>query len=194
MSLPCAKRLGSEIFAISRVSLFAKSASHRRDSDLLKSQLWESNLDDFLCAPICRISIAIEPLTTTIGPAGDILYVPFWISGGVLSGLDPEASAITGTDFACMYADEKLVHQGQFVVAHPDGDIMFSYSGTSLAPQGAYDELLDGKFPEKMPCKLTVQTSSTHREWRCWNRQPLIAVGTFDGVARHLDIVLLSMP
>jgi hypothetical protein len=146
-------------------------------------------LDDFLCAPICRISIAIEPLTTTIGPAGDILYLPFWISGGVLSGLDPEASAITGTDFACMYADEKLVHQGQFVVAHPDGDIMFSYAGTSQALQGAYDELLDGKLPQRIPCKLTVQTSSTHREWRLWNRQPLIAVGTFDGVARQLDIV-----
>jgi hypothetical protein len=151
-------------------------------------------LDAFLCEPICRITISIEPLTAAIGPAGDMLFVPFRITGGTLSGLDPEASSITGTDFATMYADEKLTHHGQFVVAHPAGDIMVSYAGTSQAPEGAYDELLGGQVPGKIPCKLTVQTTSNHREWRCWNRQPLIAVGTFDGVAGQLDIVLLSMP
>jgi hypothetical protein len=39
-----------------------------------------------------------------------------------------------------------------------------------------------------------VQTASTRREWRSWNRQPLVAVGTFDGVAGRLEIVLLSLP
>lgn len=149
---------------------------------------------DYLCEPICRITIAIEPLTTAVGPAGDVLYVPFRITGGTLNGLTPEAGAVTGTDFARMYADEKLTHHGQFVVAHAAGDIMFSYAGMSQAPQGAYDELLDGKLPGKMPCKLTVQTASTHREWRSWNRRPLIAVGTFDGDAGLLDVMLLSMP
>ncbi len=149
---------------------------------------------DYLCEPICRITIAIEPLTTTIGPAGDALYVPFRITGGTLGGLELETRLIAGTDFALMYADGKLTHHGQFVVAHEAGDIMFSYTGTSQAPEDAYDELLDGKLPGKIPCKLTVQTASTHREWRPWNRQPLIAVGTFDGDAGKLDVVLLSMP
>jgi hypothetical protein len=149
---------------------------------------------DYLCEPICRISIAIEPLTTAIGPAGDVLYVPFRITGGTVSGLGSETGSVTGTDFALMYADENLTHPGQFVVAHVAGDIMFSYAGTSQAPEGAYDELLDGKLPGKMPCKLTVQTASTHREWRSWNRRPLIAVGTFDGDAGRLDVMLLSMP
>jgi hypothetical protein len=148
----------------------------------------------FLCEPICRVAIAIEPLTTTIGPAGDMLYVPFRITGGTMSGLGPEATSITGTDFAVMYADEKLTHHGQFVVAHADGDIMFSYAGTSQASEGAYDELLRGEFPGKIPCKLTVQTASTHREWRSRNREPLIGVGTFDVAAGQLDLVLLSMP
>jgi hypothetical protein len=151
-------------------------------------------LADFFCEPICRITVAIEPLTTAIGPAGDTLYVPFRITGGKLSGLEPAASSVTGTDFVLMYADEKLTHHGQFVVAHPAGDIMFSYSGTSQASEGAYDELLEGDFPGTMPCKLTVRTASTHREWRSLNRQPLIAVGTFDCVAGQLDIMLLSMP
>jgi hypothetical protein len=149
---------------------------------------------DYLCEPICRITIAIEPLTTAVGPAGDVLYVPFRITGGTLSGLGSPAGAVTGTDFALMYADEKLTHHGQFVVAHAAGDIMFSYSGTSQAPVGAYDELLEGKLPGKIPCKLTVQTVSTHREWRSWNRRPLIAVGTFDGETGQLDVMLLSMP
>lgn len=151
-------------------------------------------MDDFVCEPICRIIIAIEPLTATIGPAGDMLYVPFRITGGTFSGMEPQMSSITGTDFAVMYADEKLTHHGQFVVAHPAGDIMFSYAGTSEAPDGAYDEMLEGQFPAEIPCKLTVQTASTHPEWRPWNRRPLIAVGTFDGVAGRFDIVLLSMP
>jgi hypothetical protein len=149
---------------------------------------------DYLCQPICRITIAIEPLTTATGPAGDVLHVPFRITGGALSGMEAEAGSVTGTDFTLMYADEKLTHQGQFVVAHAAGDIMFSYTGTSQAPEGAYDELLDGKLPGKIPCKLTVQTASTHREWRSWNRRPLIAVGTFDGDAGWLDVMLLSMP
>jgi hypothetical protein len=149
---------------------------------------------DYLCEPICRITIAIEPLTTAIGPAGDVLYVPFRITGGTVSGLEPETASVMGTDFASMYADEKLTHQGQFVVAHGAGDIMFSYTGTSQAPEGAYDDLLDGKLPGKIPCKLVVQTASTRREWRSLNRRPLIAVGTFDGDAGRLDVMLLALP
>jgi hypothetical protein len=140
------------------------------------------------------MTIAIEPLTATIGPAGDMLYVPLRITGGKLCGIEPETGSFAGTDFAVMYADEKLTHHGQFVVAHPAGDVMFSYTGTSQAPEGAYDQLLEGRFPRQMPCKLTVQTASTRREWRSWNRQPLVAVGTFDGVAGRLEIVLLSLP
>jgi len=151
-------------------------------------------LDEYLCEPICRITVAIEPLTTAIGPAGDMLYVPFRITGGTIGGLEPDTGSITGTDFAVMFADEKLTHNGQFVVTHPAGDIMFSYAGTSQAPEGAYDELLEGNVPGKIPCKLTVQTASMHREWRSLNRQPLIAIGTFDGIEGQLDIVLLSMP
>lgn len=93
-----------------------------------------------------------------------------------------------------MYADEKLTHNGQFVVVHSAGDIMFSYAGTSQAPEGAYDELVDGQIPGQMPCRLTVLTASTNRAWRSRNRQPLVAVGTFDGVARQFDLTLLSLP
>jgi hypothetical protein len=149
---------------------------------------------EYRCEPICRITIAIEPLTAAIGPAGDALYVPFRITGGTFSGLEPESRSITGTDFALMYADQKLTHHGQFVVAHDAGDIMFSYTGTSQAAEGAYDKLLEGNLPGMISCKLTVQTASTHRKWRAWNRLPLIAVGTFDGAAGRLDIMLLSMP
>jgi hypothetical protein len=149
---------------------------------------------DYLCEPICRITIAVEPLTAAIGPAGDVLYVPLRITGGTISGLEPLTGSVTGTDFASMYADDKLTHQGQFVVAHGAGDVMFSYTGTSQAPEGAYDELLEGILPGKIPCKLVVQTASTHREWRSWNRRPLIAVGTFDGEAGQLDVMLLSLP
>jgi hypothetical protein len=136
----------------------------------------------------------LEQLTAAIGPAGDMLYVPFRITGGTLSGTAFETPSINGTDFAVMYADGKLTHHGQFAVANPAGDIMFWYAGTSQAPEGAYDELLEGHLPGQIPCKLTVQTASTHPEWRSWNRRPLVAVGTFDGVANRLDVMLLSLP
>lgn len=151
-------------------------------------------MDDFLCEPICRISLAIQPLTSAIGPAGDMLHIPFLITGGTLGEMDPRSGSITGTDFAVMYADEKLTHHGQFVVAHPAGDIMFSYTGTSEAREGSYDEVIEGQLPGTMSCKLTVQTASTNRDWQSYNRRPLIAVGTFDGLSGRVDLVLLSLP
>lgn len=149
--------------------------------------------EPYSCTPICKIVIRFEALTAAIGPAGDALYVPMRIVGGHITGAGPERRVISGTDVAVMYADEKLVHNGCFVIADPTGDILVWYDGPSQASEGAYDDLLDGQLPGRCPCRLSVRTISTGPEWRSLNRRPLLGVGSFDGVAGTLDFTLLSV-
>jgi hypothetical protein len=132
-------------------------------------------------------------LTAAIGPAGDAVHVPMRISGGSVSGIGVEKEIIGGTDFAVMYADENLVHNGNFVVAEPTGDILVWYDGTSQAREGAYDELLAGQLPGNIPCRLSMRLVSTSPEWRSLNRRPLFGFGSFDGDAGTLDLIVLSV-
>lgn len=149
--------------------------------------------EPYSCTPICKIVLMLEGLTAAIGPAGDNVYVPMRVTGGTLAGTGPTRRVLCGTDFAVMYADEKLVHNGNFVVADPAGDILVWYDGPSNAADGAYDDLLDGRLPGKSPCRLSVRTVSTGPEWRTLNRRPLLGVGAFNGTTGTLEFTLLSV-
>jgi len=171
--------VGFGTYATLRVSLFATSASHQRSFDPLTKTTWEWTLD-YLCEPICRITIAIEPLTTTIGPAGDALYVPFRITGGTL-GAGTRDSFDRGNRFCIDVRRWKLTHHGQFVVAHEAGDIMFSYTGPAKRRKTHTTNCLT-----EITRKNTVQADGADgidaSGMAPLNRQPLIAVGTFDAM------------
>jgi hypothetical protein len=115
------------------------------------------------------------------------------ITGGIVTGVGLPKRVLCGTDFAVMGADEKLVHNGNFVIADPAGDVLMWYDGASEAREGAYDELLEGLLPRKIPCRLSLRSISTAPEWRMLNRRPLVGVGSFDGGAGTLDFVVLSI-
>jgi hypothetical protein len=160
----------------------------------VKSDLQELLLrEPYSCTPICKIVIMLEGVTAAIGPAGDALYVPMRITGGTVTGDGSTKRVICGTDFAVMYADEKLVHNGNFVIADPAGDILVWYDGPSQAAEGAYDELLDGHLPGKIPCRLSVRSVATGPEWRALNRRPLLGMGSFDGADGTLEFTILSI-
>jgi hypothetical protein len=137
--------------------------------------------------------IVVEGLTAAIGPAGDAVYAPMRIAGGSMRGIGSEKSIVGGTDFAIMYADEKLVHNGNLVVADPAGDILIWYDGSSQADEGAYDELLEGRLPANIPCRLAIRAVSTNPAWRPLNRRPLLGIGSFDGNAGTLELTILSV-
>jgi hypothetical protein len=149
--------------------------------------------EPYSCTPVCRIVIALEPVTSAIGPAGDRLYLPFCITGGSIKGLGSEKRILAGDDFAVMYADEKLAHEGRFVAEDPVGNVLVWYTGVSLAGEGAYDDLLDGQLPAAASCRLSVVFVSTGAPWRSWSRRPLVGVGSFDGVAGRLEVTVLSV-
>jgi hypothetical protein len=140
------------------------------------------------------VLLSLRSLSSAIGAAGDTLYVPLALSGGRISGLGLDSTAITGSDFVSVYADEKLLHHGQFVVADEQGDIVFWYTGTSRAQAGAYDSIIEGRAPGRMPCRLSMRVVSTREGWRSLDREPLLGVGTFDGRGGTLDVTLLRMP
>ena len=137
--------------------------------------------------------IALEPLTSAIGPAGDRLYVPLRITGGRVCGVGSDKNILRGDDFAIMYADEKLMHDGRFVVEDPAGDLLVWYTGTTLAGDGAYDNMLDGQLPANAPCRVSVELISTALAWRTSVRRPLLGVGSFDGQAGRLEMTILSV-
>ncbi len=127
----------------------------------------ESNVrEPYLCKAICRILIALEPIARAIGTAGDRLYLPLRITGGSITGLGHERKILSGDDFAVMYADEKLVHNGRFVAADPVGDMMVWYAGTTEANEGAYDDLIDGQLPRVASCRMNVVFVSAALRWR----------------------------
>jgi len=150
-------------------------------------------LDTYSCTPICHVVVTLEGIAAAIGPAGDNVYVPMRITGGIVTGVGLAKTVAFGTDFAVMYADEKLVHNGNFIVSDPAGDILIWYDGPSQAREGAYDELLDGQLPPKIPCRFRLRSISTGPEWKLLNRQPLLGVGSFDGTAGTLEFVVLSV-
>ncbi len=149
--------------------------------------------EPYSCTPVCRIVIALTPLTAAIGPAGDTLHVPFRITGGAITGVGEEKPVRSGDDFVVVYADEKLMHKGRFVAADPSGDILVWYEGTTLAGEGAYDHVLEGQLPGVAPCRLSVTVVSTGPAWRSLTRRPLLGVGSFDGGAGRLNVVVLSV-
>jgi hypothetical protein len=149
--------------------------------------------DAYSCTPICHVVVNVEGLTAAIGPAGDNVYVPMRITGGSVTGSGADKVVMCGTDFALMYADEKLVHNGNLVVADPAGDILIWYDGSSQASQGAYDDILDGRLPGKIPSRLQVRSISSGPEWKSLNRVPLLGVGSFDGTLGTLEFTLLSV-
>ena len=149
--------------------------------------------DRYSCAPICHIVLTFEGLTPAIGPAGDTVHVPLRITGGSVIGLGPEKHVICGTDFAAMYGDEKLVHNGNVVIADPAGDVLLWYDGPSQAEEGAYDDLLDGRLPGNIPSRLSVRVISTGSAWRTLQRRPLLGVGSFDGTSGTLEFTVLSL-
>jgi hypothetical protein len=149
--------------------------------------------DSFSCTPLCRIVVSLQPLAATIGPAGDVLHVPFRIAGGVVLGIGNPKAVLAGTDFLSVYADEQIVHNGNLVIAAPEGDVLLWYDGPSRAQEGSYDAILEGRFAGKSPCRLSVRTVSMNPEWRSLNRRPILGVGTFDGVVGTLEFTLLTV-
>jgi hypothetical protein len=140
------------------------------------------------------VRLEIEWPAYPIGPAGDTLYLLIRIVSGAFTGLDGEKIVLGGNDFAAMHADELLCHDGRFVVADPAGDIMFTYEGTSDAPEGAYDRILDGRMPGSMRSTLVVRATSHNGQWRPHQRRPLIGIGSIDARRGLLDFTLLSLP
>ena len=149
--------------------------------------------EPYSCTPICRIRIVLERLTEAVGPVGDTVCFPMRIVKGSVSGIGLEKRVAGGSDFALMYADEKLVHDGVFVATGPTGDLVVWYEGTSQAEEGAYDALLDGESLTHLPTRISVRTSSTSLEWKELNRRPLLGVGSFDGSSGTLDVTVLSV-
>jgi hypothetical protein len=148
--------------------------------------------EPYSCIPLCRVVVALQALAAAIGPAGDVLYVPLRVTGGVVAGIG-NAKAVAGTDFLSVYADEQIVHNGNLVITDPGGDVVMWYDGPSTAQEGAYDDILEGRFPKRSPCRLHVRSVSTNPEWRSLNRRPLLGVGAFDGTAGTLDFTLLTV-
>jgi hypothetical protein len=149
--------------------------------------------DAYSCTPIGHVLVTLEALTAVIGPAGDVLYVPMRITGGLVTGIGAAKTIVGGSDFASMFADERLVHDGSFAVADLTGDIVFWYGGTSEAQEGAYDAILGGELLGKIPCRLSVRSVSTSRGWSSLNRRPLLGAGWFDGITGTLEFTLLSI-
>ena len=147
----------------------------------------------FTCTPVCRAVFIFESLAAAIGPAGDVLYVPLSITGGRVTGKGSEKRILGGSDFAMMYADEKLVHDGNCVVTDPMGDILLWYGGFSQAQEGAYDALLDGRLPAKAQSHCSVRIVSTNPQWRFLNRKPLLGIGSFDGNIGILELTILMV-
>jgi Protein of unknown function (DUF3237) len=150
--------------------------------------------DEAHCERLCRIALVLRPLVPAIGPAGDVLHVPFAIVGGTVDGDGIAGTVIVGVDFTTVFADEKVLHDGRFVIADPNGDVVVRYEGTSQAHEGAYDDLIDGTLPGALPCRLSVQSESTHPAWRSRNRTPLVGTGTFDAAAGRFAFTVLFMP
>jgi hypothetical protein len=149
--------------------------------------------EPYNCTPICRIVLVLERFSVAIGPAGDVVYVPFRILGGTITGMGPDKPILGGTDFGAMYADEKFTHNGNFVVRDPAGDILIWYDGPSQGPEGTYDDVLDGNFVNKLTCRLAVRTVSVNAGWRSLNRRPLLGMGTFEGESGVLAFTVLSL-
>ena len=151
------------------------------------------SLEPYTCTPICKIVIALEGVTSAIGPAGDALYVPMRITGGSAFGAGPGRHIVCGSDFAVMHGDENFVHNGNFIVADPAGDVLVWYDGPSAAVEGTYDKLLDGQLPGRSACRLSVRTVSTNPEWRSLNRTPLLGVGYYDGSIGTIEFAILTI-
>jgi hypothetical protein len=143
---------------------------------------------------LCRVSLILRPLVSVIGPAGDVLHLPFAIVGGIAEGTDVGGTIVAGVDFTAVYADEKILHDGRFVVSDPAGDVIVRYEGTSQAQEGAYDALLEGELPGPLPGRFSARAESTRPAWRRLNRVPLLGSGVFDATAATLTITLLLMP
>ncbi len=142
---------------------------------------------------MCRILIALEGIIAAIGPTGDALYVPMRITGGKAVGPGPERRIIGGSDIAVMHGDETFVHDGNFVIADPAGDVLVFYNGPSAAAEGTYDDVLDGRLPGRSACRLSVRTVSTSPTWRALNRRPLLGVGFYDGSIGRLEFTILTV-
>ncbi len=138
--------------------------------------------------------LEIELLANPIGPAGDTLYLPFRIVHGAFTGFGEKKPVIGGNDFATMHADELLCHNGRFLVRDLAGDIVFTYEGTSDAPEGAYELILDGRMPASMQSTLIVRATSHNDQWRSHQRRPLIGLGNLDARRGLLEFTLLALP
>ena len=169
--------------------------SRRRRSDTPSEPLGRNRPlhERFTCTPVCRIIAALLWPASVIGPAGDALLLPLQIVGGRVSGVGAEKRITYGADFATMRADEKLLHKGACVFADPRGDVLVSFDGMSQGEEGAYDDILEGRFTSRIPSRLAVRVTSTNPEWRRLNEWPLFGVGWFDAGAGTLDVTLISI-
>lgn len=162
-------------------------------ASIVQTETNDASSERYSCMPVCRITIDFESAGPCIGPAGDVLYVPLRIIGGAVTGLGVDKRVLYGSDFASMYADEKLVHDGKFVIGDSAGNALIWYDGTSRGQEGAYDELLEGTLPGAMPSRLNLHAVSTNPQWKILNGSPLLGVGSFDGSAGKLEFTLLSI-
>jgi hypothetical protein len=135
--------------------------------------------------------MTFETTASAIGPAGDVLFVPMRIAGGTVTG--PERRIAYGTDVVSIFADERLVHNGNFVVSDPAGDLIVWFDGTSQGLEGAYDGSIDGTLPGSLRSHFSVRAVSANALWRSLNDDTLFGVGSFDGANRWLAFTVFSV-
>jgi hypothetical protein len=149
------------------------------------------SIEHYSCASFCRVAMTFETTASAIGPAGDILFLPMRITGGMVS--DPERAIVFGTNFVSVRADERLMHNGNLVVSDPAGDLLLWFDGTSQGQEGAYDDALDGTLPGPLATHFSVRAISANPLWKALNNAPLFGVGSFDGANRTLTFALVSV-
>lgn len=149
--------------------------------------------DVAICRPLYRIVIECTMLSRPIGPAGDVLYVPFYFSGGNIQSGQSTNPVRGGGDFAAMHFDEKMIHEGRFLVQSENDAALFFYNGTSQGPDGTYDALLEGRMPATMTSALSVRCIAAAPQWRDLNRLHLPATGTVDIAAGILKMTVWNV-
>jgi hypothetical protein len=149
--------------------------------------------ETFPCTSVCALRLDIELLVYPIGPAGDTLHLPFRVVRGAFTGLRNKKLVVSGNDFTTLRAGKCVCHSGRLLVGDPAGDIVFTYEGTSEAPEGAYDGILEGRMPGNMRSTLVVCATSHNEQWRPHQRRPLIGLGNLDARRGLFEFTVLSL-
>lgn len=144
--------------------------------------------DIAICKPLYRVVIECTMLSKPIGLAGDVLYVPFYFSSGKIQFGQSTGVVCGDGDFAAIHFDEKMIHEGRFLVQSENGAALFFFNGTSQGADGTYDALVEGRLPGTLSSAFSVWCISADAQWRDLNWLHLPATGTVDIAAVNLEM------